>query len=416
MPPEAQEVLGLPDLNHIQTHYGNQRILIEGKLRLRPACPRCGHLQVRIKSSFPRILRHLRLGNQQIRVRYVSHKFHCQGCKRYFNLRLQGTRPKRRSTEAFRMEVFERHHGGVSQKHIASTHDISHATVERWYQGFIKERFGELKGKRTPRVLGIDEHFFTKKKGYATTFADLKRHTVFDVVLGRSEQSLENYLRKMPEKDRVRIVVMDLSSTYRSIVKKYFPNAKIVADRFHVVRLIGHQFLKSWAQFDPVGRKNRGLLSLMRRHEENLKPEQRQKLELYFTEFPHLKSIWEFKQKLHNLMRLKMLSKQSTWLVIHDYLQMVRELKKSPIEALRTLGETLSSWRDEIGRMWRFSKTNSITEGLHNKMEMISRRAFGFRNFENYRMRVLALCGWDGVFRRRQKLILTLNPIPPISG
>jgi len=145
----------------------------------------------------------------------------------------------------------------------------------------------------------------------------------------------------------------------------------------------------------------------MRRHEENLKPEQREKLERYFEEFPHLRSIWEFKQRLHDLIRLKMLSKESTWLVIHDYLRMVRELRESPIEALRTLGETLSSWREEIGRMWRFSKTNSITEGLHNKMEMISRRAFGFRNFENYRMRVLALCGWDGVIRRKRKLILT---------
>lgn len=407
MPPEAKEVLGLPDLNHIETHYGNQRILIQGLLRNRPPCPRCGHGHVRVKASFPRVLRHLRLGNQLVRVRFISHKFHCQGCLRYFNLCIQGTRPKKRSSEAFRMEVFERHHGGVTQKQIADTHEISHATVERWYQGFIQARYGELKGKQTPRVIGIDEHFFTKKKGYATTLVDLKNHTVFDVVLGRSELSLEGYLRKLPNKHRVRIVVMDLSSTYRSIVKKHFPNAMIVADRFHVVRLIGQQFLKTWSQFDPVGRKNRGLLSLMRRHEKNLKPEQREKLERYFAEFPHLKTIWEFKQRLHSLMRLKMLSKQSTWHAIHDFLQMIRQLKQSPIEALRTLGETLSSWRNEVGRMWRFSKTNSITEGLHNKMEMISRRAFGFRNFENYRIRVLALCGWDGVIRRKRKLVLT---------
>jgi transposase len=50
--------------------------------------------------------------------------------------------------------------------------------------------------------------------------------------------------------------------------------------------------------------------------------------------------------------------------------------------------------------MWRFTKSNGITEGFHTKMEMISRRAYGFRNFENYRLRVLALCGWDGVMHR----------------
>jgi len=42
--------------------------------------------------------------------------------------------------------------------------------------------------------------------------------------------------------------------------------------------------------------------------------------------------------------------------------------------------------------MWRFTKNNGITEGFHNKMEMISRRAFGFRNFENYRLRVRVMC------------------------
>ncbi len=407
MPPEAKEILGLPDLNHEQTLYGNRRILLVGSLRQRPPCPRCGHANVQIKSSFKRTLRHSKLGNELVMVKFTSHKFHCQGCKRYFNLRLQGTLPKRRSSEAFRLDVYERHHGGVTQKHLSDTHGISHATVERWYQGFIKARVDELKGRLVPLVLGIDEHFFTKKKGFATTFVDLKNHKVFDVVLGRSEQSLESYLRKLPGKHRVRVVVMDLSSTYRSIVKKHFPNAVIVADRFHVIRLINHQFLKTWGQFDPVGRKSRGLLSLMRRHAENCSAEQRLKLEKYFKEFPHLKTIYEFKQRLTNLMRLKMLSKETTWHKIHDLLPMIEALKRSPIDAMRTLGETLSSWRNEIGRMWRFSKTNSITEGLHNKMEMISRRAFGFRNFNNYRMRVLALCGWNGVITRKRRLIRT---------
>ncbi len=408
MPPEStQEILGLPDLKHEFTDPGN-RIFIYGRLKQRPACPRCKHPKVHIKSSFKRELRHFKLGNQLAIVRFTSHKFRCPACNCYFNLKLRGTLPKRRSSESFRLDVFERHHGGMTQKHLARTHEISHATVERWYQGFIKNRVDELKGRKVPLVLGIDEHFFTKKKGYATTFVDLKNHKVFDVVLGRSEQSLSDYLRKLPDKNRVRVIVMDLSSTYRSIVKKHFPNAMIVADRFHVIRLINQQFIKTWAQFDPVGRKSRGLLSLMRRHEENLKPEQKVKLDQYFLVYPHLKTIYDFKQKLTNLMRLKHLAKDTVWLKIHDLLPMIEELKASVIDAMKTLGETLHAWKNEIGRMWRFSKTNSITEGLHNKMEMISRRAFGFRNFNNYRMRVLALCGWNGIINRKRSLKLKL--------
>ena len=67
---------------------------------------------------------------------------------------------------------------------------------------------------------------------------------------------------------------------------------------------------------------------------------------------------------------------------------------------IRTLAATLTSWLEPIVRMWRFSRSNGITEGFHTKMEMLSRRAYGFRNFENYRMRVLAQCGWNGVINR----------------
>ena len=56
------------------------------------------------------------------------------------------------------------------------------------------------------------------------------------------------------------------------------------------------------------------------------------------------------------------------------------------------LGETLDSWKEEIACMWRFTRNNGITEGFHNKMETISRVAYGFRNFENYRRRVKVLC------------------------
>ena len=63
------------------------------------------------------------------------------------------------------------------------------------------------------------------------------------------------------------------------------------------------------------------------------------------------------------------------------------------LKPLVQLAETFDSWKEEIVRMWRFTKNNAITEGFHTKMEMISRRAFGFRNFENYRLRVKVLCG-----------------------
>jgi len=78
-------------------------------------------------------------------------------------------------------------------------------------------------------------------------------------------------------------------------------------------------------------------------------------------------------------------------------LALIEQLSQSPAKALAA---TLTSWLEPIVGMWRFLKSNGISEGIHIKMEMISRRAYGFRNFENYRMRVLALFGWNGVINK----------------
>ncbi len=89
------------------------------------------------------------------------------------------------------------------------------------------------------------------------------------------------------------------------MVRKHFPNARIVADRFHVIRLVNHHFLACWRDIDPTGARNRGLLSLMRRHRHNLSAEQQTRLSLYCNGFPALELIYRFKQKLSYLLLKK---------------------------------------------------------------------------------------------------------------
>jgi transposase len=243
-----------------------------------------------------------------------------------------------------------------------------------------------------PIVLGIDEHFFTKRKGYATTFCDLKNHKVYDVVLGRSERSLDRYLSRLKGKDRVRVVCIDLAGSYRAMIRKHFPNAKIVADRFHVIRIVNHHFLAAWREIDPLASRNRGLLSLMRRHEKNLKPEQKIRLNAYLREQPALRAIYDYKQRLCRLLCKRGATKRIAKRWIPVLLEYIHKLKHCGIEQLETLGRTLGSWDQEIVAMWRFTKNNGITEGFHNKMETITRQAYGFRNFKNYRLRVRVMC------------------------
>ena len=85
-------------------------------------------------------------------------------------------------------------------------------------------------------------------------------------------------------------------------------------------------------------------------------------------------------------------TKDQCRILVHRLLDAIRQLEASPFEDCRKLARTMESWQVEIGRMWRFSRSNGITEGFHRAMKLIQRRDFGFRNFENYRRRVRALC------------------------
>lgn len=234
--------------------------------------------------------------------------------------------------------------------------------------------------------------FFSRKQGFATTLCNLSNHTIFDIVKGRSESDLRDYLASLHGKDRVKVVCMDLSSTYRSIVKKHFPNAKIVADRFHVIRLLQHQCIMTYRELSNKVKNNRGILALLRTRPDRLKPPQLIKRDAFLAEHPAIDAIYQFQQQLHQLLMNKAMNKDWCRKAIPHFLEMIHALKTSAFKPLASLGRTFYQWREEIVRMWRFRKSNGITEGFHRKMKLIQRRAYGFRNFENYRIRVRVLC------------------------
>lgn len=392
MLPAHTSIIGLPEVE-IQKMEGVQTVQIQARYRGVVSCPRCQGVELRMKDTFVRVLRHANFGTRPSFLHLQSHKYHCKSCGRYFNQRFPGIGKGRRSTEPFRRQVFQAHHHGISQRTLAEREQLGSATVERWYQELLEIKVRERVNDLCPRILGIDEHFFSRKDGFATTFCNLAARKVFDVALGRSEKALERYLEGLSGKDRVQVVCIDLAEHYRQLIRKHFSKALIVADRFHVIRLVNEKFLACWAALDPQGRRNRGLLSLVRRHQENLKPEQRTKLFEYLRAHPAFGDLYVFKQKLCRLLRLKHRKVRHCRRLIPIFLRVIERLRAWKMKPLIQLAETLDSWKEEIVRMWRFTKNNGITEGFHTKMEMISRRAYGFRNFENYRLRVRVLCG-----------------------
>jgi len=388
----SEAVLGLPGYQITGIEEVAGKVTISARHGGERACPHCKSQRLRLKDKRMRQPRHESWGLRHCILEVESCKFRCKDCGRSFWQRFPGILPRKRATEPFRRSVFVQHYDGVNRSRLGRREGIGGATVERWFHDFLQREAAERRGAACPRVLGIDEHFFSRKDGYATTFCDLRGHKIFDVVLGRSEAALEDYLAKLPGKDQVRVVCMDLSSTYRALVRKHFPKARIVADRFHVIRLINHHFLACWREIDPAGAKNRGLLSLMRRHRHKLKPEQKTKLEAYFDQFPVLREIYRFKQRLCYLLLKKHRTRKKCSHLAQRFIKALQELNEAGLAQLVQLGQTLTSWSTEIATMWRFTRNNGITEGFHTKMEVLQRQAYGFRNFANYRLRVKIMC------------------------
>ena len=384
------------------TPAGYELVNVEGKRpicftlehRQRPKrCPYCGADRLHSKGRYERRVRHLDHWHRPSVWKVLTRRFECTECERSFVPELPGIRPWRRFSEAFRKSLYELHQAGIDVSNLAARSQAAPATVSRCYTQFTERKARERISQQCPLVLGLDEHTVHKAHRFATTFCDLKNHRVFDVVAGRSAKQLEAYVRQLKGRERVKVVCIDLSSPYRALIRRYFPRAKIVADRFHVVRLVYAHFMELTRSIAPQVTRHRGYLACLRRPPDRLTPEQQQRRETLIGAHPALGPLLQLRDQLCRLLNQKTQTKQQCRSHARMLLQIISRLQGSQLAALQTLAQTLRQWSEPIAAMWRFSKNNAITEGFHRKMKLIQRRAYGFRNFNNSRLRVIAQCG-----------------------
>jgi transposase len=270
---------------------------------------------------------------------------------------------------------------------------VAPSTVSRIYAQFTARKASQRLSLDCPLILGIDEHTLHKKKQFATTFCDLGNRRVFDIVPGKSASDLEGFVSRLKGREKVKMVCIDLSSAFRSLVRRYFPNAILVADRFHVVRLVLHHFIQLARELAPVAFVRRGIAGLLRKAPEKLAASEKERLETVFKKHPVLRLVHTEMHEFRELLNQKHQTVAKAKKLIPRLLSHIKRYKAEKFAPMQTLAKTLQSWRGEIAAMWRFTKNNGITEGFHRKMKLIQRRAYGFRNFENYRLRVIAACG-----------------------
>jgi len=368
------------------------------KARSMALCPRCGHPTDAFHDERVDDVWHLPFGTKGVRLWVRKRRFWC------LHPACEQTQPFTESFESLdlgqhRTHALEGYIYRLAQrmpytevvKELASYHlPISDNTVRRVYQRLAQAEVEAQPSRATP-VIGIDEFSLRKQHTYATIITDPQHRRVVETFEKRDKETVAYHLEQLPHKEAIQAVVIDMSSGFRSAVQAALPGRALVADKFHVVARIIQaldEVRKRVQRAKPKGEKQ-ALFRLryrLRRGREKLKPEEREALDAFLEQEPELRTAYWLKESFR------------TWYTLQDRAKAERELKAWCDEALASdLPEmvevvgTLRNWWNEILNYFTWRYTNGFTEGKNNRIKVLKRRAYGYRDFEHFRLRILTL-------------------------
>jgi transposase len=206
------------------------------------------------------------------------------------------------------------------------------------------------------------------------------------VVEGKTGNELLQALQRIEKPENVQRVVLDLCDPFKNFAKAHFPNAILVADKFHVLRLLTPTLNKRRKAI--VGNRRTARIGrLLLRNGYRLDYFTRNVIWEWLDQHPELKEIYRYKEKLHGFYRTRGYDKARAALD-----KLTWEMQSSQLSEVQTLRRTLLKWEDPILNYFKTGLTNGRTEGYNNLAKLIQKRAFGYKSFANYRLRLLNAC------------------------
>lgn len=336
-------------------------------------------------------IRDAKLHNKNIRLIIRKRRFRCPNCKSVFTESVEGIKVGFRTTEKYRSEILYNYTKFDNTKSVASANRCSSTLATR----IVSERLElELrKSKNTPwgKSVLIDEHGFKKnkkssRKGFVTAFVDNGRKCLRELAPSRSHSDLVKSICHIPGKENVTNVVIDMSDTFKNFALDYFPNAKIVADKFHVIRLI-HPAIRKYRKEVTGDKRSNPIRHLLLKNRKKLLPYQKRAVSRFCRENLKVNEVYNFKERINKFYRIKGYNQARK-----IFIKITDDMANSKIKEVKTLRKTLMKWRDEILEYFRTGLTNARVEGFNRKCKLIQRKAYGFKSFKNYRPRALYSC------------------------
>ena len=345
-------------------------------------CPACGAVTDRIHDYRMQTIKDIPLARDTF-LHLRKRRYRCNCGKRFFEKNAFLPRYYR-VTSRLVAEIIYAFKKVVSAKEIGCRFNVSGVTAMRYFNLFNK------KLTTLPDVISLDE--FKGNSGgqkYNSIIVDPQNKIVLDILPNRFENELVKYFSQFTNKNEVKYFVCDMNPHFRQVARICFPQATIVADKYHVIRQVywamekvrKNEQNKLSKRFRKYFKKSKHLLA---KRTENLTPEEMDRLALMFEIAPRLADAYRIKNEFLTVMRCKSSLEGKQRLI--DWLFSVEVMD---LPEFHDCTKAYHNWFQEILNALDVPWTNGYIEGCNNKTKVLKRVSYGMRNFSNFRKRIL---------------------------
>nr|AAA21547.1 transposase [Nostoc sp. PCC 7120 = FACHB-418] len=393
----VEQILNLPDMKVLdfQELEGEEIIITIEKSVNYSTCPWCGQMTHSIHQNHWRIIHDLPWNKKPVLLKINRRQFKCHKCKKVFSEQLDFVDKSKGYTKRLATDIVQQVLNS-NIRSVAQRNGLSDEEVE----SMLKKQVSHILNINLSQVkkLGIDEIALVKGKGnYLAILVDLDSHKPIEIVQSRRIEDIREVLvRRGVEILKVKIeeVSIDLWLPYKNLVEELMPNANITADRFHVMKQVNDELdtmrkaeKKAAISLDNKSEKERILEALNKRNmsiiknEDSLNEKQREKLKSVQEVSPNLAKMHSLKEQFRDIFETTK-SWGDSIIKLLDW--MYDALSYFP----KSIG-TIVRWFGEIVGYFDGRTTSGAVEGINNKLKLIKRLGYGFRNFTNFRLRSL---------------------------
>ena len=350
--------------------------------RRKHVCPCCGAVTDRVHDYRMQIIKDVPMARDTF-LHLRKRRYRCDCGKRFFERNTFLPRYYR-VTNRLVAEIIFAFKKVVSAKEIGCRFNVSAMTAMRYFQHY------NHKPKTLPEVISLDE--FKGNSGgqkYNSIVADPFGRKVLDILPDRYENNLVKYFSQFESKSNVKYFVCDMNPHFRQVAKICFPQATIIADKYHVIRqaywamerVRKNEQNKLPKRYRRYFKKSRHLLM---KPMEKLTDDEMYQLALMFEIAPRLADAYRIKNDFLSVIRSKSASEGKKALT--DWLFSVEVMD---LPEFHDCTKAYHNWFHEIINSLEVPWTNGFIEGCNNKTKVLKRTCYGMRNFNNFRKRIL---------------------------